>query len=165
MYYIAGNPNEHDVEGLVQEPEDVMGHYQIKREPPEQDEQDDSVENILPHTKQSKQYKCEICRKKFVYIRNLAKHMNRHEKEEPMKKVKMYEIKDEFPEQLNHYQQPKTKLYKCKDCNEVFEQASRLKRHEYEHTNEKPFICKYCDMTFAQASNLIQHVQLNHDNI
>ncbi|XP_045588069.2 zinc finger protein 25 isoform X1 [Procambarus clarkii] len=49
------------------------------------------------------------------------------------------------------------KLYKCEQCDSVFNQKSNLKRHQKLHSGYKPFICKECGLSFYEQVSLKKH--------
>ncbi|XP_055632576.1 zinc finger protein 888-like [Toxorhynchites rutilus septentrionalis] len=77
-------------------------------------------------------YTCNICKKKFIELRNFGEHMRSHKN---------------FKE----------KQYECKICRKTYQTKAVLVRHERIHKQERPYECPFCDVAFKDKSNLQQH--------
>ena len=75
-------------------------------------------------------FPCQECGAKFVWARNLSRHMRKHTGQRP---------------------------YACNECPATFTQNSHLKVHMLKHSGERPYVCSYCSATFTRSSYLNRH--------
>uniref|UniRef100_A0A3B3ZNT6 Zinc finger E-box binding homeobox 1a n=1 Tax=Periophthalmus magnuspinnatus TaxID=409849 RepID=A0A3B3ZNT6_9GOBI len=52
-------------------------------------------------------------------------------------------------------------VFPCDLCNKVFQKASSLLRHKYEHTGKRPHECTVCKKAFKHKHHLIEHARLH----
>uniref|UniRef100_A0A3P9HRX8 Zinc finger E-box binding homeobox 1a n=1 Tax=Oryzias latipes TaxID=8090 RepID=A0A3P9HRX8_ORYLA len=52
-------------------------------------------------------------------------------------------------------------VYPCDLCSKVFQKASSLLRHKYEHTGKRPHECSICNKAFKHKHHLIEHSRLH----
>ncbi|CAL1580706.1 unnamed protein product [Knipowitschia caucasica] len=52
-------------------------------------------------------------------------------------------------------------VFPCDLCNKVFQKASSLLRHKYEHTGKRPHECVVCKKAFKHKHHLIEHARLH----
>ncbi|XP_058485285.1 zinc finger E-box-binding homeobox 1 isoform X1 [Solea solea] len=52
-------------------------------------------------------------------------------------------------------------VYPCDLCSKVFQKASSLIRHKYEHTGKRPHECSICNKAFKHKHHLIEHSRLH----
>jgi uncharacterized Zn-finger protein len=81
-------------------------------------------------------YKCQLCTKRFGYNSDLNRHIRSvHTKEKP---------------------------FKCYFCSKSFVNFGALKRHTWIHTNEKPITCYFCRDDFLFVQDLAVHIRRFH---
>ena len=126
-------------------------------------------ENVKNH---EKLFKCDICDKDFLSIRNIRKHMaNIHKMLEKLEiKMNTCDICNEKFAQTNLEVHKKmfhrVGLIECGKCGKKFLYQSELKKH-VNRIHEKSYIfkCDTCDRSFHVASNLKNHIAKVHEKI
>ena len=106
-----------------------------------------------------KQFKCEVCKQKFVYQSKLKQHKRMHTK------LKMYECfhggcnkKYRHPQDLiRHIQNHQEKTLECDFCEKKFAEKRLLKRHIVVHQNITPYTCEKCNKGFKHNNQLYRH--------
>ncbi|XP_044192026.1 zinc finger protein 160-like isoform X1 [Thunnus albacares] len=112
------------------EPDDSDKDWNKKREP--KSASNKTKNNSWNSGKEA--FSCSECGKRFVYTRNLKRHMMIHIGEKP---------------------------FSCSECGRTFVQKSHLQEHMKCHTGEKPFNCPVCKKCFSRSSNLQRHMTLH----
>ncbi|XP_077603236.1 zinc finger protein 114 isoform X1 [Crocuta crocuta] len=105
-------------------------------------------------------YKCQECRKSYLYQSSLVKHMEIHTGEKPYKcqtcgKAFKYSL------HLNKHLQKHIikKPYKCGQCGETFNEFSKLTEHRRVHIVEKPYKCEECGKGFITSDRFKNHLK------
>lgn len=83
-------------------------------------------------------HSCDICKKPFVNLKELAQHIR--------KECSVNAIR----------------LHKCQKCEKSFKRPSHLRRHEITHLDVKPFKCDNCEKRFSRKEHLKIHFVGHH---
>lgn len=84
-----------------------------------------------------REFKCDLCPRKFILNKLLVTHIkNQHLKE---------------------------KNKACDVCGARFFDMARLNQHKIKHSDKKPFKCDTCDKTFARRKTYRQHLRIHSD--
>ncbi|XP_045472101.1 zinc finger protein 391-like [Harmonia axyridis] len=108
---------------------------------------------------------CRICKKKFVKMSRLKRHMKTHAAVKPFKCqicFKGFTRQELYRNHMNTH--TGNKPHVCNICKKGFNQISNLKDHMRTHNGEKPFLCSTCGKGFNQLGNLRQHT-VRHSGI
>lgn len=113
-----------------------------------------------------KPHECKLCKKRFINLNLLNKHMLKHSGEKPfvckvcnkgcyaenslLKHMKIHEKKEGDPALLKHI---------CDYCKTEFPDALTLSAHIKRHTGDRPFVCNTCGKCFPQRFNLELHLR------
>lgn len=54
-------------------------------------------------------------------------------------------------------------LYRCQNCDKIFNNSISLKQHMIVHSSKKPFQCKACGKSFKRSSTLSTHMLIHSD--
>ena len=116
---------------------------------------------------EKKQYQCNQCDRRFQFSCALERHTRDvHTKKERekcpycKKTFKNKRSLDEHKKTRHHYHKNQ---YKCKQCNQVFQYMSKLKRHINSTHSTKPcWECLDCKKTFNSRSTLGEHWKREH---
>lgn len=91
------------------------------------------------HPKQNfKQFKCNLCEKKYFYKHELKRHLWNHRDE---------------------------KRYTCEICGRGFNYNAHLKEHRLSHIDPRPFKCDLCVKTYLNKQMLQQHLEKSHHKL
>ncbi|XP_034043650.1 uncharacterized protein LOC117525830 [Thalassophryne amazonica] len=114
--------------------------------------------HVLTHSKSAGDaaYKCPHCAKTFANSRDLAKHMDIHEKVNNGICPKCG-LTFSLIEELQTHMESHEKSYPCPTCGKVFKVEYALKKHEQVH-KEGLFYCSLCHKQFAKLSHYKRHV-------
>lgn len=107
-------------------------------------------------------YKCQDCRKSYVYHSLLMKHMKIHTGEKPHECKKCGKT-FRYSLHLNKHliKHIVEKSHKCKECGKAFCKSSKLMEHTRVHTGEKPYKCQECGRAYVTNTGLKNHLR-NH---
>ncbi|XP_034144447.1 zinc finger protein 3-like isoform X5 [Esox lucius] len=111
--------------GIIMNKEETFGDLTNHDEIPE-------VEIFLTFGEQNQEdcKVCPHCKKHFLSLSKLKRHINTHTGEKP---------------------------YSCSDCGKSFIRSSDLTNHRRVHTGEKPYSCSDCGKCFIRSSDLTNH--------
>lgn len=105
-------------------------------------------------------YRCQECRRSYVYQSSLLRHMEIHTGEKPYKcqtcgKAFKYSL------HLNKHLQKHIikKPYKCGRCGETFNEFSKLTEHRKVHVVQKPYNCEECGKAFITSHRFKTHLK------
>lgn len=106
---------------------------------------------------------CKICKKTFISLIRLRKHIKTHDVSKP------FECDDCHRKFRTKYQLGRHMVvhsdifpYSCEYCKKGFRFKNTLKTHENIHTGAKPFVCTVCGMDFTNWSNCNKHMVRKH---
>ncbi|PSN40564.1 hypothetical protein C0J52_10409 [Blattella germanica] len=116
--------------------------------------------------KENEKYKCESCNVTYLNEDELASHMEFH-----VESLHVCEIcHKKFPlkwsllrHMLRHSKQTK-KSFEHENCNQEFENASKLKTHSVSHTVLRTHVCDICNKQFSDRSSLNKHRMIHMDD-
>ncbi|XP_054483408.1 zinc finger protein 572-like, partial [Anoplopoma fimbria] len=107
-----------------------------------------------------KPFRCSQCWKRFVFERNLRRHMVTHTREKPSS---CSVCKKSFTQSGNLQKHMRIhtgeKPYNCSVCAKAFSDSGNLKVHMRSHSGEKPFSCSLCVKRFGFKSHLKKHIR------
>lgn len=83
-------------------------------------------------------HSCDICKKPFDNLKQLAEHIR--------KECSLAALR----------------LHKCQKCEKSFKRPSHLRRHEITHLDIKPFKCDHCEKRFSRKEHLKIHFVGHH---
>ncbi|KAI4471598.1 transcriptional repressor ctcfl-related [Holotrichia oblita] len=109
-------------------------------------------------------YQCEVCKKTYLSVCTLQRHMPIHEENTLVAKSNLCEwCGKNFREKtaLNNHIKLHTgyKPFKCSYCDKVFSRKSYVVLHERIHSGEKPYVCDHCGKRFNQSAPLRTHMR------
>ncbi|XP_045537020.1 zinc finger protein OZF-like [Papilio machaon] len=122
---------------------------------------------ILPKIEKTEEdfYVCPTCGKQYTHHKNYLNHMVTHETENT--EVKLETDFDSIDGILDDTDLSET-IYKCEECNKVFNKERTLISHRRKHENyltkKKTFQCDYCNKIFTMKSLLKRHLKLHSTN-
>ncbi|CAL1273929.1 unnamed protein product [Larinioides sclopetarius] len=110
---------------------------------------------------EDRQYKCNLCLKKFKTKPILKRHYKIHTGEKPYickRCDKRFSLKDNFKRHIkvcgvSH----NIGKYECNICHKRYKMKQYLTIHYRIHSGEKPYSCKNCRMCFSSSAGLWQH--------
>ncbi|XP_024904403.1 zinc finger protein 114 [Pteropus alecto] len=107
-----------------------------------------------------KTYKCQDCKKSYVYHSFLMRHMKIHTGEKPYECEKCGKA-FRYSLHLNKHliKHIMKKSHTCKECGKAFSRSSKLIEHTRMHTGEKPYKCKECGKAYISNSGLKSHLK------
>ena len=110
-------------------------------------------------------YKCDICNKQFVSLRNLSTHRrNIHSAKNEQNQPQSSDSTDKWI----MYISDKTKPFKCgyEGCGKQYTRKSSLRNHFISHIGGSQFRCYYADcagaMRYCDSQALARHIHLKH---
>lgn len=112
-----------------------------------------------------KKFKCELCTESFLLSIELEEHLKTH----PTENTVRCDIcgktlaKVSIREHLKHHSNKHKKSFKCDNCGRVFGRKSVFIKHLQLHTGEKPFKCDVCGKSFAMMYYLTSHMTTHSD--
>ncbi|XP_076333366.1 uncharacterized protein LOC143237719 [Tachypleus tridentatus] len=79
-----------------------------------------------------------------------------------MKKVNRRERReDEMKTKIPCMSVDGERVYRCDECNKMFNKQSSLTRHKYEHSGLRPYQCDECSRAFKHKHHLTEHKRLH----
>lgn len=105
---------------------------------------------------------CPICKKEFLFKRNMGMHMKIHNSKPLLctECGKIFHLKGKL---TSHYKACHKEPSICKICNKVFGSAVLLSSHEKIHVNKKLYSCTTCQKSFTVKNYLFQHMKTHSD--
>ncbi|KAL3280961.1 hypothetical protein HHI36_004186 [Cryptolaemus montrouzieri] len=121
-------------------------------------EDESSVTEVQENEKKSDRLTCKVCKKKFMKMARLKRHMKTHSPEKPYSCQTCCRGFSRLEIYKNHMNSHTgIKPHVCNICKKGFNQISNLKDHMRTHNGERPFLCSTCGKGFNQLGNLRQH--------
>jgi len=116
-------------------------------------------------------YRCEICRKEYIWMHQLIYHMRLHTRKRSYKfGVCIYRTKSGRRQNMEVHSE--NQPYRCVNCGERFDGKDALVKHSKTHiataqkylrslTGNRKYTCKYCDKGFARRTDLNRHNEIH----
>lgn len=105
---------------------------------------------------------CPICKKQFLFKRNVGMHMKVHKKKESLctECGKVFNSKSKL---TTHYKACHGQPSICKVCGKTFASFVLLTAHEKIHVSDKQFSCSICFKMFSIKNYLVQHMKTHNE--
>ncbi|XP_018496699.1 zinc finger protein OZF [Galendromus occidentalis] len=123
-------------------------------------EQDKLQAHMFVHTG-TKQFECEVCKRRCLTKAHLDQHMSSHERDGERYYCdqcdKMFAKKTNYKHHLKLHSG--VKPYACDVCHKKFATKQYLQIHHRSHSTDKPFVCDICGRGFQFNHVLVDHVR------
>ena len=105
-------------------------------------------------------YVCDFCKRSFLHLSNLRRHMRTHTGERPYKCTVCERAFTQKTHLVDHMRtHTGARPYVCSICMRAFAYSTGLRNHLRTHSGERPYACTECELRFACRSQLTCHLR------
>lgn len=113
-----------------------------------------------------KPYTCKICNKKWISLINLDMHIRTHNGSKLLKCQdcdESFDDEDSLEQHRKVHHIIKKVLHECDLCLAEFTNLGNLTKHMKNHKDYKPHCCVMCDRRFPTLRHLKEHIAVKHE--
>jgi len=117
--------------------------------------------------KQSLNFKCDLCGRKYPYEKDLIRHKKASHFDNRTCDICGARLKGEqsFREHMELHDENRERSYSCDECGKSFFRAGQLKHHKKCHSDDRPFSCDVCSKSFKYRDNLNKHLRSHNKDM